>query len=126
MVFLVGWKSVPPDKIMLHYTGGPIQGQHFKEVVPPGTHTKLYGVLENYYLLPATQRTYTFSRDPNAGDKAGTDYISGAGDPCRGTGAHRPAARRHPGPGRAGLTHPQEAISTSSRPRQCLPVGRDG
>lgn len=76
VMFAMGWKSVPPDKYLLHYTGGPIQGQHFKEVVQPGTGTKFYGLLENYYELPSTQRTYVFSRDPNAGDKAGIDYIS--------------------------------------------------
>ena len=77
VIFLQGWKSVPPDKYMLHYTGGPIQGQHFKEVVAPGTGTKFYGLAENYYFLPATQRTYSFSRDPNVGDKAGIDYVAG-------------------------------------------------
>lgn len=76
VMFAMGWKSVPPDKIMLHYSGGPTQGVHFKEVVQPGTNTKFYGLLENYYYLPSTQRTYTFSRDANAGDKAGVDFIS--------------------------------------------------
>lgn len=75
-MFTATWASVPPDKIMLHYTGGPIDGTHFHEVVQPGTGTKFYGLLENLYYLPATQRTYTFSRDPNAGDKAGIDFIT--------------------------------------------------
>lgn len=77
VIFIQGWRSVPPDKYMLHYTGGPIQGQHFDEVVAPGTGTKFYGLAENYYFLPATQRTYTFSRDPNVGDKAGIDFVAG-------------------------------------------------
>jgi regulator of protease activity HflC (stomatin/prohibitin superfamily) len=77
MLLTMTWASVPPDKIMLHYTGGPFQGTHFKEVVLPGTGTKMYGLKENLYFLPSTQRTYTFSRDPNAGDKAGVDYITG-------------------------------------------------
>lgn len=76
IMFVRGWKSVPPDKLMVHYTGGPLQGTHFVEVVPPGTHTKFYGLLDNYYELPATQRTYTFSRDPNGGDKAGIDFVA--------------------------------------------------
>jgi regulator of protease activity HflC (stomatin/prohibitin superfamily) len=75
-MFLGGWKSVPPDKVMLHYTGGPIQGTHFKEVEPPGTHTQFYGLLDHYYYLPATQRTYIISADPNAGDKKGVDVIT--------------------------------------------------
>jgi regulator of protease activity HflC (stomatin/prohibitin superfamily) len=77
-LFLAGWKSVPPDKVMLHYTGGPIQGTHFKEVVAPGTRTKFYGLLEHYYELPSTQRTYTISGDPNRGDRKGSDYVTAA------------------------------------------------
>lgn len=76
IMFMGGWKSVPPDKIMLHYTGGPVQGTHFKEVVPPGTHTKFYGLLENYYYLPATQRNYIISKDPTQGDEKKADFIS--------------------------------------------------
>lgn len=76
VMFLGGWRSVPPDKVMLHYTGGPIQGTHFKAVVGPGTHTKFYGLLDNYYYLPATQRTYIISKDPSAGDVNKADFIS--------------------------------------------------
>jgi regulator of protease activity HflC (stomatin/prohibitin superfamily) len=75
IMFIQGWKSVPPDKFLLHYTGGPIQGTHYKEEVPPGTHTKFYGLLENYYFLPATQRNYIISADPNRGDRHGVDTI---------------------------------------------------
>lgn len=77
VLFMQGWRSVPPDKIMLHYTGGPIQGTHFKEVVSPGTHTKFYGLMENYYYLPSTQRTYVISKDPNLGEiKGQADFLS--------------------------------------------------
>jgi regulator of protease activity HflC (stomatin/prohibitin superfamily) len=75
IMFMGGWKSVPPDKFLLHYTGGPVQGTHFKEEVNPGTHTKFYGLLENYYYLPATQRNYIISGDPNRGDRHGVDTI---------------------------------------------------
>lgn len=71
------WGSVPPDKIMLHYTGGPIDGTHFVEVVQPGTGTKLYGLAENLYYLPATQRNYIVDKDPNTGDKTGQDHLIG-------------------------------------------------
>ena len=71
------WASVPPDKIMLHYTGGPIDGTHFVDVVQPGTSTHFYGLLENTYYLPATQRTYIIDKDPSSGDKSGTDFITG-------------------------------------------------
>lgn len=73
--FIRGWKSVPPDKLLLHYTGGPIQGQHFKESIDPGTSTQFYGLMENYYFLPTTQRNYIISADPNHGDRKGVDSI---------------------------------------------------
>src|SRR5205807_10655466 len=41
----------------------------------PGTHTKFCGLLENYYFLPATQRNYIISADPNRGDRHGVDQI---------------------------------------------------
>lgn len=71
------WRSVPVDKIALHYTGGPFQGTRFKSVIAPGTKNKYYGQLENLYELPATQRTYLISRDPNLGDKKGADQVYG-------------------------------------------------
>lgn len=72
------WTSVPPDKIMLHYTGGPIQGTHFVSVVQPGTGNHFYGIMENTYMLPATQRTYIIDKDPNTGEKKGAaDFVSG-------------------------------------------------
>lgn len=75
--FITTWDAVPPDKIMLHYTGGPVDGTHFKEVVQPGTGTRIYGMMENLYFLPATQRTYLFDKDPETGDKHGVDYLVG-------------------------------------------------
>jgi len=76
IMFMGGWKSVPPDKVMLHYTGGPVQGTHFVKEVDPGTGTHFYGLLEHYYYLPATQRNYIISKDPNAGDVKGADFLS--------------------------------------------------
>ena len=76
-VFVATWASVPPDKIMLHYTGGPLDGTHFVEVVQPGTGTKMYGLLEKTYYLPSTQRNYIIDKDPNTGDKGGVDYVNG-------------------------------------------------
>jgi hypothetical protein len=75
-MFIGGFRSVPPDKLLLHYTGGPIQGTHFKEVIRPGTGTQFYGLLENYYYLPATQRTYTISATPGVGDVSGVDVVT--------------------------------------------------
>ncbi|MDQ6649477.1 MAG: SPFH domain-containing protein [Actinomycetota bacterium] len=69
-------EAVPPDKVLLHYTGGPFQGTHFKEVIPPGTGTQYYGQLEHLYYLPSTQRTYVISRDKNASDNHEVDFIT--------------------------------------------------
>ena len=71
------FEAVPPDKIMLHYTGGPIDGTHFVEVVQPGTSTQFYGLLENLYYLPSTQRTYIIDKDPISGDKDTVDFLVG-------------------------------------------------
>lgn len=71
------YAAVPPDKIMLHYTGGPVDGTHFVEVVLPGTGTHVYGLLENLYYLPATQRTYIIDKDPASGDKDTVDFLVG-------------------------------------------------
>lgn len=70
------YEAVPVDKIALHYTGGPIQGTHFVNVVAPGTHTKYYGEFEHLYFLPATQRTYIITADPNRGDRKGVDVVT--------------------------------------------------
>jgi regulator of protease activity HflC (stomatin/prohibitin superfamily) len=70
------FKGVPVDKIGLHYSGGVFQGQHFKQVINPGTHTKYYGEYDRIYLLPSTQRTYIVSKDPQAGDVKQADFIS--------------------------------------------------
>ncbi len=65
IVFLVlyvsGWKSVPVDRIGLHYTGGPIEGQEFVELIEPGTGARFLGLLDGLVLLPVTQRDYTAS-----------------------------------------------------------------
>src|SRR5437773_2353560 len=75
-MFICGFKSVPVDKVALHYTGGPIQGQHFKEVVQPGTGTRFYGLLESLYELPSTQRNYIISKNPDEGDIHKSDFIA--------------------------------------------------
>lgn len=33
VLFIGGWRSVPVDRLGLHYTGGPIQGQEFVAVI---------------------------------------------------------------------------------------------
>ena len=75
VMFLKGWRSVPVEKVALHYTGGPIQGEHFEEVLPPGTRTRFYGLLEHLYELPATQRNYIMSKDPNQGSGRTAEFV---------------------------------------------------
>ena len=75
VMFVRGWKSVPVDKVALHYTGGPVQGEHFEEVVAPGTRTRFYGLLEHLYELPATQRNYIMSKHPDEGDTRRAEYV---------------------------------------------------
>lgn len=78
IVWIAGatYEAIPVDKIGLHYTGGPIQGTHFVSVLAPGTHTKYYGEFEHIYLLPATQRTYIITANPNQGDVKGIDTVA--------------------------------------------------
>jgi hypothetical protein len=75
VLFLQGWKSVPVDKVALHYTGGPIQGQHFEKVVGPGSRPRFFGLLERVYELPATQRNYIMSKLPDQGDTGRAEYV---------------------------------------------------
>ena len=74
-MFVKGWKSVPVDKVALHYTGGPIEGEHFSQVVAPGTRTRFYGLLDRLYELPATQRSYIMSKDPNQGANRRAEFV---------------------------------------------------
>lgn len=73
--FVGGWKSTPPDKVALHYTGGPFQGVHFVEVVAPGKSIKFYGLREKFYKYPATQRNYIVSDRAEEGDRKEADRI---------------------------------------------------
>ena len=61
VLFFASWKSVPVDRLGLHYTGGPIEGQEFVAVIEPGSGAQFLGLLDTLVLLPATQRDYTAS-----------------------------------------------------------------
>ncbi len=67
IMFFAAWRSVPVDKVVLHYTGGPIEGEHFERVVSPGSGTRFYGLLDSVHELPATQRNYIMSKHPRRG-----------------------------------------------------------
>lgn len=75
VMFVGGWKSVPVDKIALHYSGGPLEGQHFEKVVAPGTSARFYGLLEDLYELPATQRNYIMSKNPGERDRRRAEFV---------------------------------------------------
>lgn len=72
----VTWKGTPPDKIGLHYTGGPLQGTHYVGVIQPGTGKRMLGLRENLFPIPSTTRTYIISKNATEGDVAGADHIS--------------------------------------------------
>lgn len=52
------WGSVPVNRVGLHYTGGPIEGQSFAEIIPPGSGQKFLGPRDTLVLLPIDQRSY--------------------------------------------------------------------
>ena len=103
VMFLAGWRSVPPDKVLLHYTGGPVQGTHFKQLVAPGTHTRFYGLLEHYYYLPATQRNYIISKQHDEGDVSSESGDQGHGGLLGGADRCRRASYRARRDGRLGF-----------------------
>lgn len=71
------FKSTPVDKVGLSYTGGPIAGIHFQRVVAPGSGTFFNGFFGSLRLLPATQRNYIVSKNPNESDRRTSDFIPG-------------------------------------------------
>ncbi|MGH9278403.1 MAG: SPFH domain-containing protein [Acidimicrobiales bacterium] len=73
--FVAGWKDVPVDKVALHYSGGPIEGERFEKIVQPGTNTRFYGFLDRLYMLPATQRNYIMSKDPKQSNGGRAEYV---------------------------------------------------
>lgn len=81
-IILVGllfsaFKSTPVDKIGLSYTGGPIAGTHFQRVIKPGSGQFFNGFFASLHELPATQRNYIVSKNPNEGDRGTADLIPG-------------------------------------------------
>lgn len=73
--FLSGWAGTPVDKIGLHYSGGPIEGQKFREVIEPGSGQRFLGLSDKLVLLPITQRDYIVSLNAEEGDRLRPDAI---------------------------------------------------
>jgi len=71
------FKSTPVDKVGLSYTGGPIAGIHFQRVVKPGSGQFFNGFFASLHELPATQRNYIVSKNPDEGDRHAADFIPG-------------------------------------------------
>lgn len=65
LMFVLGWGSVPVDRLGLHYTGGPIEGQKFVKIVEPGSGQQFLGLQDNLVLLPVTQRDYIAGTSEN-------------------------------------------------------------
>lgn len=74
---LSAFKSTPVDKVGLSYTGGPIAGIHFQRVVKPGSGQFFNGFFASLHELPATQRNYIVSKNPQEGDRRQPDFIPG-------------------------------------------------
>lgn len=63
----VTWASTGVKEIGLHYSGGPIEGQSFDNVIAPGQPIRPIGIADSVYKLPSNQRTYI------TGDSSGAD-----------------------------------------------------
>jgi hypothetical protein len=68
--------KIPQDSIGLTYGGGPFEGQHFQDIVEPGTGRFVKGMFDKLYLYPVTQRNYIVSTRANEGDVEGADAIT--------------------------------------------------
>lgn len=64
-----------PDVAEIGYTGGPVQGVHYREVFQPGSGLHWMGVFDGSYQYPVTVRTYIISRQSGEGDRATVDHI---------------------------------------------------
>lgn len=75
IMFIGGWGSTPVNKVGLHYTGGPIDGNKFDGVLEPGSGAKFLGLLDHLHTIPVNQRNYIISKAVNEGDREGADQI---------------------------------------------------
>ncbi len=64
-----------PDELALHYEGGPIQDQKFKDCVKPGS--KVFdGPGDHHYTYPIGQRTFRFDAANNGADSGPITIVS--------------------------------------------------
>lgn len=57
----ITWASTGVKEIGLHYSGGPIEGQKFDGIIPPGQPVRPVGLFDSVTNLPVNQRTYITS-----------------------------------------------------------------
>ena len=58
LLFAVTWGSTGVKEIGLHYSGGPVEGQKFVGIIPPGQPPRPIGLADDVIKLPNNQRTY--------------------------------------------------------------------
>lgn len=69
-------RKTPRDRIGISYGGGPIEGQHFQGIRPPGSNLFINGFADKLFLYPVTQRNYIISRRTDEGDVRGQDQVT--------------------------------------------------
>lgn len=67
--------STDADEVAIAYSGGPIQGTHYKDTFGPGSGLKWLGMNDTSYSYPTTTRNYIISKNANEGDRAGEDFV---------------------------------------------------
>lgn len=57
--------STEPDEVAIAYTGGPIEGTKFDQIVPPGSGVVWLGISDSSFSYPTNGRDFTSSDDPS-------------------------------------------------------------
>jgi regulator of protease activity HflC (stomatin/prohibitin superfamily) len=65
-LFTITWASTGVKEIGLHYSGGPLEGQSFDGIVPPGQPIRPVGLADDIIKLPVNQRTYIVGKSAGA------------------------------------------------------------
>lgn len=68
--------STQPDEVAIAYTGGPIEGTKYDQVIQPGSGLVWLGINDQSYTYPTTTRTYTISSVASEGDRGVSDQIT--------------------------------------------------
>jgi len=68
-------KSVPPGQICVVQEGGPLDGRGVKDVRQPSTGVSFIGAFNSQRCLPATERNYVLSANPQQSDSEAVDFF---------------------------------------------------